>query len=145
MSGLAKIKLYHYDTLENRCKRINVFNSYQELRNVYYKGSKYPLFRNGRDRDIHKLPDNTYVTKFPIYRDILINKIHLSEDPLKLDVGFNKIKPVIIKNVNGEVIAEFANINIANKLLGTSCNGYLRNKTKHRPSNMLYKISVELK
>lgn len=145
MSGLSKVKLYHYDTLINRCKRIKVFDSYQALRDVYYKGNKFPLFKVGWDHDIHKLPDNTYVTKFLINREALINKIYRAEDPLKLNVGFHKVKPVIIKNINGEVIAEFANIAIANKLTGINCNRYLRKKTSSRPFNNFYKISVEYK
>lgn len=135
MAGLKKIKTYQYD---KDGKRLKVFNSMQEVRDKYYKGAKYPMFKSIKDPTMHKLPDGTFLFKSPTYRNEIKNKIRRFNN--NLIVGENKHKPIEVINIDGVKVAEFYNESMASKLMSISRNkiaSYLRGKKTRTASNEL--------
>lgn len=107
MAGKPKLRLFHYDTKDNKHAYLGEFESQQEVFNMYYQGKNGRLFSEGNEV-YREMCDGTYITKERIGRKGLYEATRFYECP------FNKTskadKTLKFKNQKGEVVAEFNSI-----------------------------------
>ena len=141
MSGRAKIKCYQYDFSG---KYIQSWDSIAGVRDRYYGNvvGKYPIFRD--NSSYHILPDDTIILKERIGRDNIRRLIARLNNPLIIDD--NNLDQINILNMDGKVVATFANENIARELTAMTRSqmySYRNRKTgSNLPHNKL-RITVE--
>jgi hypothetical protein len=120
VAGRTKVKLYHYS---NVGKYLGEIECMADVHRKYYGGAHYPLFRSDRTntrnqdtKDYHELPDGTFVAKSKIGRDGLKKRLQLDNDPFARKDDSTYVVEVF--SVSGRKLAEFASLNVAQKLMG---------------------------
>jgi hypothetical protein len=104
-AGRPKIEVYQYDKDGKFIKRWDCIN---DVRQVYYEGTRHPMFL--QNRPYHVLPDETMLVKERIGRKEVFRLYERINNPLV--VPEHKLKPVEILNIDGHVVAAFANIKV---------------------------------
>jgi len=111
MAGKRKIEASEYD---EKGKMIQHFKSIAEVHEKHYDGVKYPLWE--KHNKIHFLQNGNYITKGILGRDWLLKELQLINDPFRIK---ERHHTGVVKcyNLSNELIATFANVQIASKLL----------------------------
>lgn len=115
-AGRLPIKIYEY-SMEG--KYIGSYNCINDYRTKYYPddAGKRPLFINRVNQvDYDISPENTIVFKQRVYRDVIKYYLKIINS---LYCNFNNTnnRKIEVINLKGEVLAEFANANVAKHML----------------------------
>lgn len=125
MAGRAPIKVYQYDANGKYMKEWACTN---DVRRAYYPDDKgrRPLFEESRapykgkpypKKEYHNLPDGTFVSKYRIGRDRIIQLERIANSPYCYQDN-SKSKVVEVYNMEGKKIANFRNATLASMLTG---------------------------
>lgn len=111
MAGRRKIEASEYD---EKGKMIQHFKSIAEVQEKHYDGVKYPLWE--KHDKIHFLQNGNYITRGVLGRDWLLKELRVFNDPFKIK---ERHHTGLVKcyNLSNELVATFANVQIASKLL----------------------------
>lgn len=120
MAGKPSIRVFEYDSEGQFVKFHDCIN---DARKEHYSTDigKRPLFVKGPDIRIHELPNGGFLCKERIGRKgIQVFKKRKRSPYLKQNwrKEVHKQKPIQVVNVDGEIIAKFANVHVASRLLG---------------------------
>lgn len=140
MAGREKIKLYQYSS---EGKYIGSIECMADVHRKYYKGAHHPIFRkwtaNERyeEADYHELPDGTFIAKFRIGRDKLLQLVRIDKDPFtRKDEG---TFPIVVFSISGRELATFDSVAVAEKLLGRRINHRIDRKYLKSDDNLIFK------
>lgn len=104
-AGRPKIPVFQYNKDGRFIQKWNCMN---DVRREYYGEAQQPMFV--QNRPYHVLPDNTMLVKERVGRKEIFRLYERINNPLI--VPEHRLKPLEILNIDGDVVAAFANIKV---------------------------------